>query len=128
MYWSALERTSLLLLKLSRIKFKLGESVVNDENNHFNVAFKAYVSSVSDHFKIDRDSGVVSVAKSIANGEDEYLVEIMAEDSGTPSLNSTYQLVINVIDVNLNAPVFENLDSNTEIVVPEVCDFKSYGS
>ena len=74
----------------------------------------------AENFVIDSDTGVVSLAESIANGNITYSVEVMAEDKGIPSLSSTYMLVVLVEDVNLNDPEFENPPNDETISVDEV--------
>ena len=86
--------------------------------------FKTFV--FSDHFEIDSGTGIVRLAESILDGEEEYFVEIMAKDKGTPSLNSSYVLEVTVIDVNTHDPEFVNLPPDSAIVVDEVNYFDSH--
>ncbi|XP_071485882.1 protocadherin Fat 4-like [Diadema antillarum] len=75
--------------------------------------------NVDNRFGINHTSGVLYINKDLqVYDEKEYTLEIQATDYGTPPLSSTLALLVNVRDVNNNAPIF--VDSfNTSLKLVE---------
>lgn len=67
----------------------------------------SFIDSHKDHFKIIGDSGIVTLAKPLDREEKEiYNLTVQAVDQGVPKMFSTVFLILNVQDVNDNAPEF----------------------
>uniref|UniRef100_T1J403 Cadherin domain-containing protein n=1 Tax=Strigamia maritima TaxID=126957 RepID=T1J403_STRMM len=67
-------------------------------------------------FKIDKSNGqVVLVASLDRETQSKYTFTIVAHDSGLPSLTSTAQIVVDVLDENDNAPRFENAPESSSL-------------
>ncbi|KAM6972795.1 protocadherin Fat 1a [Aplochiton taeniatus] len=61
----------------------------------------------SDFFSIDRDTGIISTAQMLDHDETpRHKLRIRAVDGGVPALSSDITVVIDVTDLNDNAPVF----------------------
>lgn len=85
-------------------------------------------------FGINHTSGVLFINIDLQNfPEKEYNLQIKATDYGTPPLSSTLDLVVNVRDVNNNAPIFadsinttlkltESIPVNTRFIQPVATD------
>lgn len=67
------------------------------------------VDSASGHFSVDEHSGVISLERPL-DREVQSVYELMARasDQGVPRLSSLCQVVISVLDINDNPPVFEH--------------------
>ncbi|XP_014210543.1 fat-like cadherin-related tumor suppressor homolog [Copidosoma floridanum] len=66
-----------------------------------------FLDSANDHFVIASDSGIVTLAKPLdRETKAMYNVSIQALDQGTPQLQNTTYLIINVQDINDNPPEF----------------------
>ncbi|KAJ8383464.1 hypothetical protein AAFF_G00220600 [Aldrovandia affinis] len=61
----------------------------------------------SDHFTIDRDSGVIWTAQALDHEErPQHRLTVRAVDGGVPALSSEVEVVVDVTDLNDNAPAF----------------------
>ncbi|XP_037090978.1 DE-cadherin-like [Pollicipes pollicipes] len=71
-------------------------------------------SSPDSLFKIDRETGVLTTAKSFnrdaPDHDKELRVIVKANDNGEPSLEGTCAFIVNVLDVNDNSPLFDKSD------------------
>ena len=62
-------------------------------------------------FEIEADTGVIMLVNFLdRETREEYLLNVMAVDSGLPMRNTSLLLQVTVLDVNDNAPVFEQVD------------------
>ncbi|XP_055358213.1 cadherin-23 isoform X2 [Betta splendens] len=75
-------------------------------------------SVASDAFSMDPNTGLVRSLRMLQSTERFNLI-VMAIDQGQPKLTGTAQLIITVIDVNDNRPVFVNLSNGTIITIVE---------
>ncbi|XP_037031417.1 fat-like cadherin-related tumor suppressor homolog isoform X7 [Bradysia coprophila] len=67
----------------------------------------SFVDSFKDHFKIARDSGIITLAKPLDREEKAiYNLTVEATDQGVPKKSTIATLVVNVQDVNDNPPEF----------------------
>nr|XP_040578403.1 fat-like cadherin-related tumor suppressor homolog isoform X5 [Lepeophtheirus salmonis] len=71
-------------------------------------------------FQINSTSGVITTTRRILDREaqKEHILQIMISDSGSPPLNSTVIVIINVTDVNDNKPQFLEKFYNLKILPP----------
>ena len=95
-----------------------GSSCDADLDNHYdNLVYYYSLSEQVSEFIVDETTGKVTV-----NGTIDYetftnfTLQIFAEDQGEPPLNTTTELVIQVIDLNDNYPIFTELFYNDSIV------------
>lgn len=69
-----------------------------------------------DDFAIDNRTGVVSIARKLDyDRRNTYQMEIVASDSGTPSLSGTTMLTISIINSNDKAPYFTPTTQRAEV-------------
>lgn len=75
------------------------------------IRFAIAGGNIGDAFKVDGNTGEVTVADGELDYElsNQYEIWVVAEDSDVVPLRSAVPLVIDLTDVNDNAPVFENL-------------------
>ncbi len=67
------------------------------------------VDSADGFFSIDEHSGVVSLERPLDREvQSTYELKARASDQGSPRLSSLCQVVISVLDINDNPPVFEH--------------------
>ena len=67
------------------------------------------LSNPNDTFDLDRHTGGLSLTRAIDfEGPRQYVIQVLAEDGGSPSLNATATFRLNVVDVNDHAPKFPN--------------------
>ncbi|XP_070543956.1 cadherin-23-like [Ptychodera flava] len=74
-----------------------------------------YVGNENDEKSPDNTGTVQVYASSLTNQQGRYFVELIAEDNGIPQLSSNASLMIDVLDVNDNAPVFKYIELNDRI-------------
>ena len=68
----------------------------------------SFVHSARKQFRIDDLSGLVSLAKPLdRERQQSFNLTLKAADLGTPMMSSTAHLVVLVLDVNDNPPIFE---------------------
>jgi len=81
------------------------------------VAFAIDPSSVNfDHFTVNSTTGDVYIAEMLDyENIQRYNITVVATDGGTPPLSSSATLIIDVIDINDNSPVFINLPYITSV-------------
>nr|XP_040218321.2 cadherin-87A isoform X1 [Anopheles coluzzii]XP_049463650.1 cadherin-87A isoform X1 [Anopheles coluzzii]XP_049463651.1 cadherin-87A isoform X1 [Anopheles coluzzii]XP_049463652.1 cadherin-87A isoform X1 [Anopheles coluzzii]XP_049463653.1 cadherin-87A isoform X1 [Anopheles coluzzii]XP_049463654.1 cadherin-87A isoform X1 [Anopheles coluzzii] len=69
-----------------------------------------------DDFAIDNRTGVVSIARKLDyDRRNTYQMEIVASDSGTPSLSGTTMLTVSIINSNDKAPYFTPTTQRAEV-------------
>uniref|UniRef100_A0A182Y7D4 Cadherin domain-containing protein n=1 Tax=Anopheles stephensi TaxID=30069 RepID=A0A182Y7D4_ANOST len=69
-----------------------------------------------DDFTIDNTTGVVSIARKLDfDRRNTYQMEIVASDSGTPSLSGTTMLTVSIINSNDKAPYFTPTTQRAEV-------------
>lgn len=67
----------------------------------------SFVDSYNNHFKIEPESGIVTLLKPLDREEKAlYNLTLKASDMGEPSLSSTTVLIVSVQDINDSPPVF----------------------
>ena len=67
------------------------------------------VDSVDGYFSIDENTGVMSLERPLDREvQSVYELKARATDQGSPRLSSVCQVVISVLDINDNPPVFEH--------------------
>ena len=71
-------------------------------------------------FAINIISGEIYVNSSLLTHVGSFVLQLMAKDKGSPSLNGTALAKITVTDFNINPPVIGNLPTNGTINVLEV--------
>ena len=106
-----------------------------------NSALTYSFASVSDFFKIDEYSGIISTRKKLTyysalNGYDNdnsYNIRVVAVDSGTPPMSSECQVSIFVVNGNSNEPQFNVTPEGQNLAVPfnidignEILQLKAY--
>lgn len=69
---------------------------------------------------MDPNTGLVRSLRMLQSFERFNLI-VVATDQGRPKLTGTAQLIITVIDVNDNRPVFVKPSNGTVITIVEVC-------
>lgn len=76
----------------------------------------SFVDSYRNHFKIEAESGIVTLLKPLDREEKAlYNLTLKATDMGEPSLSSTTTLIVSVQDINDSPPVFTNNHYAAEI-------------
>ncbi|XP_045469521.1 fat-like cadherin-related tumor suppressor homolog isoform X5 [Harmonia axyridis] len=69
----------------------------------------AFIDSFNNHFKMESDSGIVTLAKPLDRElRAMYNLTVQAVDQGSPQLSSITTLIVNVQDINDNPPEFSN--------------------
>ena len=59
------------------------------------------------NFSIDAQTGQISLQSSLDfETAEEFVLEVTAQDGGTPSLTATANVIINITDINDNSPIF----------------------
>lgn len=67
----------------------------------------SFVDSANNHFKIQPDSGIVTLSKPLDREQKAtYNLSVKAFDQGTPQLSQTTKLYVLVLDINDNPPEF----------------------
>ncbi|XP_046573465.1 protocadherin Fat 4-like [Haliotis rubra] len=83
-----------------------------DEGSNANIRF----STTSSNFTVDPTSGTIRCANPLDyEAMQQHLIEIKAENLGTPSMSDTVQVEINVEDVNDNSPRFDKTTYQSEV-------------
>ena len=78
-----------------------------------------YISIYSDceNFSIDPKDGTLALNEQLDREmKDRYMIDVTVFDLGIPSMSSFLQLVIDVMDVNDNAPVFTKNETTAYII------------
>lgn len=76
------------------------------------------VNSADGSFSIDERSGVISLERPLdREAQSTYELRARASDQGSPRLSSLCQVLISVLDINDNPPVFEHREYTA--TVPE---------
>lgn len=76
----------------------------------------SFVNSHKDHFKIESESGIVTLMKPLDREQQAmYNLTIKASDLGEPSLSTITALVVNVQDINDSPPIFTSKHYSTKL-------------
>ena len=76
-------------------------------------------------FSINSEMGEISLQRSLDfETTERFELHVIAQDGGTPSLNATANVTINIIDINDNSPIFSSLQNFTT----EVSEVTEVGS
>lgn len=74
------------------------------------------VDSADGFFSIDEHTGVISLERPLDREvQSTYELKARASDQGSPRLSSLCQVVISVLDINDNPPVFEHREYTTTV-------------
>nr|XP_006814542.1 PREDICTED: cadherin-23-like [Saccoglossus kowalevskii] len=75
------------------------------------------VENSTGHLTIDKETGDITLNYEVDREEYEWLnITVGAMDKGNPPLNSTAAVYFQITDINDNAPVFTNLENETEVL------------
>lgn len=85
---------------------------------------KSYIRSCLEAFSLDPNTGLVRSRRLLQSSE-RFNLTVVATDQGRPPLWGTADLIITVIDVNDNRPVFVRPANGTIIHITEVGAFPS---
>uniref|UniRef100_A0A1I7ZMK7 Cadherin-like protein n=1 Tax=Steinernema glaseri TaxID=37863 RepID=A0A1I7ZMK7_9BILA len=89
-----------------------------DEDTGKNGEVRYRFAQDPEDFKISAETGKIEVVRQLdRETKDRYVVQIIAEDGGEPSLSSSVNITIHVRDVNDNAPEFAESEYN--VTFPE---------
>lgn len=66
-----------------------------------------------DNFRIDPSAGLISLARSVREGADFYILNITAYDNGAccgnaKTLSNDSYIIVQVVDINTHKPTFDN--------------------
>ena len=76
-------------------------------------------------FSINSETGEISLQRTLDfETTEKFELRVVAQDGGTPSLNATANVTINIIDINDNSPIFSSLQNFTT----EVSEVTEIGS
>lgn len=90
----------------------------SDEGDNADIRYSLLPSPQSDWFAIDERSGLVTTrARVDCETNPTPRLEILARDRGSPPMSSTATLLVTVLDVNDNEPIFDQSFYN--VTVPE---------
>ncbi|PIK40235.1 putative protocadherin Fat 1 [Apostichopus japonicus] len=83
-----------------------------DETESQNITFEIPSKKIRRMFQIDRTTGMISTANSRLDREvkSSYLFDVDVSDNGDPAHTSTANVIIEILDVNDNAPVFHQMN------------------
>lgn len=116
---------------------RIGRVIATDMDSGFNALIEFFITDVSPGnlslFSINASSGVIYAEFSFDREViDEYVLTIEARDGGVISLSSSAQVIVEITDVNDNAPVIspdkynvsidENVPLNSELVIVNATD------
>ena len=105
----------------------------SDVGNNSTVAFSLSPTNDSTFFTINATSGLLTLEQEFdRESQDMFMITIIATDDGIPVLNSSAELMIHILDINDNTPVFtqsiykaalfENSDHGTEVLTVYASD------
>ena len=105
----------------------------SDVGNNSTVAFSLSPTNDSTFFTINATSGLLNLEQEFdRESQDMFTITIIATDDGIPVLNSSAELMIHILDINDNTPVFtqsiykaalfENSDHGTEVLTVYASD------
>ncbi|XP_037124749.1 protocadherin-16-like isoform X1 [Syngnathus acus] len=88
-----------------------------DEGENGRVSYRILTGNGAGHFGLNPDTGSLSILKALDREEQEvFNLTVMAEDGGTPSLSSTQNLCVQVMDVNDEAPLFQKAEFEARVL------------
>ncbi|XP_071088268.1 protocadherin-9-like [Haliotis cracherodii] len=125
---------TILLSEGSSIGTFVGRVKVEDTDSGKNG--DVHCSSLDDHFslnKLDAHSFAILIFKSMdREKKDKHNVTVICKDSGTPSLSASLSFIVQVTDINDNAPVFtsrtyianvtENINRSVNLITVKATD------
>lgn len=80
-----------------------------DTGNYGKISYSIPSGIANDTFKIDGQSGQITTSKHLDREQhSQYILTVDAHDNALPSKDSSTQVVITVLDVNDNPPLFNN--------------------
>ncbi|XP_041959519.1 protein dachsous-like [Alosa sapidissima] len=90
---------------------EVGENITtvtaSDADAGYNGEVRYILQGNAGRFSVNGESGVISLAEPLdREQQDEFHIEVVAMDQGRPSRSATATVVIQVLDVNDNEPVF----------------------
>ncbi|XP_063420961.1 protein dachsous-like [Mytilus trossulus] len=87
-----------------------------DQANTLNSQIKYFLKSGEDNFKLNNQSGILT-CNDLFDYEHtaSYEIIVEAQDRGSPKMSSTQIVMVNVIDMNDNSPIF--VDIKSQIII-----------
>nr|XP_008302668.1 PREDICTED: protocadherin Fat 4-like [Stegastes partitus] len=96
------------------------EVTATDKDSGFNKEIRYSLTGGLGRFSIDPVSGLVRVAAALdRETEAEYNLLVVAEDQGRPARSATATLLVQVSDINDNAPKFSEAEYQVEVLETE---------
>nr|XP_015817127.2 protocadherin-16 [Nothobranchius furzeri] len=87
-----------------------------DEGENGRVSYKIRAGNGAGHFSLNPNTGSLSILKVLDREEqDVFNLTVVAEDHGIPRLSTTQVLCVQVIDVNDEAPVFQQQEFEAQV-------------
>ncbi|KAM4546524.1 protocadherin-16 [Fundulus diaphanus] len=88
-----------------------------DEGENGRVSYKIQAGDSAGRFTLNPNTGSLSILKALDREEQEvFNLTIVAEDHGTPQLSTSQLLCVQVIDVNDEAPVFQQAEFEAQVM------------
>ncbi|KAM6907301.1 protocadherin-16 [Xenentodon cancila] len=87
-----------------------------DEGENGRVSYRIQAGNNAGRFSLNPNTGSLSILKALDREEQEFFnLTIVAEDSGIPQLSTSQVLCVQVIDVNDEAPIFQQAEFETQV-------------
>uniref|UniRef100_A0A3Q2QUY0 Protocadherin-16 n=1 Tax=Fundulus heteroclitus TaxID=8078 RepID=A0A3Q2QUY0_FUNHE len=88
-----------------------------DEGENGRVSYRIQAGDSAGRFTLNPNTGSLSILKALDREEQEvFNLTIVAEDHGTPQLSTSQLLCVQVIDVNDEAPVFQQAEFEAQVM------------
>ncbi|KAM9332564.1 protocadherin-16 [Pholidichthys leucotaenia] len=88
-----------------------------DEGENGRVSYRIQTGNSAGRFSLNPNTGSLSILKALDREEQEvFNLTIVAEDHGMPQLSTSQVLCVQVIDVNDEAPVFQQSEFETQVM------------
>jgi hypothetical protein len=97
-----------LVLENVTIGTEIGQVVAGDADPGLNGAISFSISPGSDVFTISTDGSIIIAGELDYEDMAQYMLTIIAKDSGSPQMLASVLVVVSVGDVNDNSPIFTN--------------------
>nr|XP_043897629.1 protocadherin-16 [Solea senegalensis] len=88
-----------------------------DEGENGRVSYRIQAGNSAGRFSLNPNTGALSILKALDREEQEiFNLTIVTEDHGIPQLSTSQVLCVQVIDVNDEAPVFQQVEFETQVM------------
>ncbi|KAF6716279.1 Protocadherin-16 [Oryzias melastigma] len=88
-----------------------------DEGENGRVSYRIQSGNSAGRFSLSPNTGSLSILKALDREEQEvFNITIVAEDHGVPQLSTSQVLCVQVIDVNDEAPMFQQAEFGTQVM------------